>query len=98
MAGRGGAGGPTQGHGKEFMINKYVGPVLRVDTKGRPFNMAVETAECIAVPGKVYSVANPTAIDIRSRLCPMFGEVVGRMRFSGISPLVGTASRSQDQH
>jgi hypothetical protein len=33
-------------------------------------------------------VANPTAIDIRGRLCPMLGEIVRGMRFSGIGPLV----------
>ena len=98
MARRGGAGGPTQGHSKKLMINKYIGPALRVNTKRWPFNMAVKTADCIAVTGKVYSVANPTAINIRGRLCPMLGEVVRGMRFSGIGPLVGTASRSQYQY
>jgi len=68
MAGRGGAGGPAEGHGKKLMINENVGPVRRVDAKRRPFNVAVETADCISVPGKVYSVANPTAINIRGRL------------------------------
>ena len=98
MAGGGGAGGPTEGHGKKLMINEHVGPVLGVNAKGRPFNVAVETAGCIAVTGKVYSVANPTAIDICGRLCPMPGEIVRGMRFSGIGPLVGTANPSQDQY
>jgi hypothetical protein len=98
MAGGGGAGGPTQGHGKKLMINEHVGPGLRMDTKRRPLNMAVKTAACIAVTGKVYSVANPTAIKIRGRLSPMLGEIVRGMRFSGIGPLVGTASHSQDQY
>jgi hypothetical protein len=80
------------------MINKHVGPVLRVNTKRWPFNMAVKTADCIAVTGKVYSVANPTAIKICGRLCPMLREIVRGMRFSGIGPLVRTASHSQDQY
>jgi hypothetical protein len=98
MAGRGGARSPTEGHGKKLMINKHVGPVLRMDTKGGAFNVAVKTADCIAIAGKVYSVANPTAIDICGCLCAMLGEIVRRMRFSGIGPLVGTASRKQDQY
>jgi hypothetical protein len=68
MAGRGGAGGPAEGLGKELMIYQHVGPARRVDTKGWPFKVAVETAHCIAVSGKVYSVANPAAIYIRGRL------------------------------
>jgi hypothetical protein len=79
------------------MINKHVGPVLRVDTKGGPFNMAVKAAYRIAIAGKVYSVANPAAIEICGRLCRMLGEIARRMRFSGIGPLVGTASRKQYQ-
>jgi len=79
------------------MINEHVGPGRGVDTKGRPFNVAVETADCIAVSGKSYSVANPAAIYICSRLCPVLGEIVRRMGFSGIGPLVGAANRSQDQ-
>jgi len=91
----GGAGGPTQGQGKLFMINKHVGPGRRVDAKGRPFNMAVETADCVAVPGKCYSVADPAAIDICGSLCHMIGEIVRGMSFSGIGPLIGTAGREQ---
>jgi len=68
MAGRGGAGGPAEGYGKKLVINKHVRPGRGVDAKRRPFNVAVETADCISVPGKVYSVANPTAINIRGRL------------------------------
>ena len=98
MAGGGGAGGPTQGHGKKLMINEHVGPGRGVDTKGRPFNVAVETADCIAVSGKVYSVANLTAVDIRGCLCSVLGEIVRGMGFSGIGPLVGTASRNQYQY
>jgi len=60
--------------------------------------MAVKTADRIAVPGKVYSVANPAAIDIYVRLCPVLGEIVRGMWFSGIGPLVGTADRKQYQY
>jgi len=68
MAGRGGAGGPAEGYGKKLVINKHVRPGRGVDAKRRPFNVAVETADCISVPGKVYSVANPAAINICGRL------------------------------
>jgi hypothetical protein len=69
-----------------------------MDTKGRPFKVAVKTADCIAVPVKVYAVANPTAIYICGRLWSMPGEVVRGMRFSGIGPLVGTANRNKYQN
>jgi len=98
MAGRGRAGGPTQGHGKKLVIDKHVGPGRGVDTEGWPFNMAVEAVDCIAVSGKVYSVANPAAIDICGRLWTVLGEIVGRMGLSGIGPLIGAASRKQYQN
>jgi hypothetical protein len=93
MAGRDGAGGPTEAFGKKLMIYQHVGPILRVDAKGRAFNVAVKTADCIAVSCEVYSVANSAAIHIRGRLRRMVGEKVRGMRFSGIGPLVRTATR-----
>jgi hypothetical protein len=75
------------------MIYQHVGPVLRVDAKGRPFDVAVKTADCVAVSCKVYSVANRAAIHISGRLRRMVGKIVRGMRFSGIGPLVGTATR-----
>jgi hypothetical protein len=70
------------------MINKHVGPGRRMDTKRRPFNMAVKTAVRIAAAGKVDSVANLTALEIRVCLCGMHGEKISRVRFSGIGTLV----------
>jgi hypothetical protein len=97
MAFRDRAVSPAQGLGKKLRINKDIGPVLRVDTKRRPFNVAVKTADCITITGKVYSVANPTAIHICGGLRPMLGEVVRGMWFSGVGPLVRTASCEQYQ-
>jgi hypothetical protein len=74
------------------MINEHVGPGRRVNTKGRPFDVAGETADCIAVSGKSYSVANTTAVDISGGLSAMLGGIVRGMRFCGIGPLVGTAN------
>ena len=88
MAGRGSAGGSTQGLGKKLVIYQHVGPVRWVDTKGRPFDVAVETAYGVAVAGKIDSVANSAAIHISGRLRRMVGEVVRGMWLSSIGPLV----------
>lgn len=71
MAGGDSAGSPAQGHGKKLMINQDVGPGLWMDTKGRPFNMTVETVDRIAAAGKVDAVTDPTAFKSRGCLCSM---------------------------
>jgi hypothetical protein len=93
MAGWDRAGRPAEGHGKLFMINEHVGPAGGVNTKRWPFQVAVETADCIAVPGEGYSVANTTAIDISGGLGGMLGGIVGGVGLCGTGPLVGTANR-----